>query len=220
MRKLFLLLFVLPVMAVAQPRFGYYSSSSVLKSLPQYKQAMEEYEALRLRCDEEVARNEQELTRLYVAFLDGHRDFPEPILRKRQNELQNHVDNSVNFRRQLKRWMVEAKDSLLTPSYQALDAAIEKVCIACDFDYVVDADAKAYAYINPNRGFDITAMLLDVVQYPDKPFTEIEGFNEFAKLLKNETEVAVKGDKADEVEQADEVEIVQQEVATDVVEEQ
>lgn len=220
MRKLFLLLFVLPVMAVAQPRFGYYSSSSVLKSLPQYKQAMEEYEALRLRCDEEVARNEQELTRLYVAFLDGHRDFPEPILRKRQNELQNHVDNSVNFRRQLKRWMVEAKDSLLTPSYQALDAAIEKVCIACDFDYVVDADAKAYGYINPNRGFDITAMLLDVVQYPDKPFTEIEGFNEFAKLLKNETEVAVKGDKADEVEQADEVEIVQQEVATDVVEEQ
>ena len=45
MRKLFLLLFVLPVMAVAQPRICYYSSSSVLKSLPQYKQAMEEYEA-------------------------------------------------------------------------------------------------------------------------------------------------------------------------------
>lgn len=220
MRKLFLLLFVLPVMAVAQPRFGYYSSSSVLKSLPQYKQAMEEYEALRLRCDEEVARNEQELTRLYVAFLDGHRDFPEPILRKRQNELQNHVDNSVNFRRQLKRWMVEAKDSLLTPSYQALDAAIEKVCIACDFDYVVDADAKAYGYINPNRGFDITAMLLDVVQYPDKPITEVEGFKEFAKFFENEADVVVfvPVDEAAPVQQ--DVAPVEQEVATDVVEEQ
>ena len=220
MRKLFLLLFILPAIAVAQPRFGYYSSSSVLKSLPQYKQAMEEYEALRLRCDEEVARNEQELTRLYVAFLDGHRDFPEPILRKRQNELQNHVDNSVNFRRQLKKWMVEAKDSLLAPSYQALDAAIEKVCIACDFDYVVDADVKAYGYINPNKGFDITAMLLDVVQYPDKPFTEVEGFKEFAKFFENEADVVVvvPVDEAAPVQQ--DVAPVEQEIATEVVEEQ
>lgn len=218
MRKLFLLLFILPAIAVAQPRFGYYSSSSVLKSLPQYKQAMEEYEALRLRCDEEVARNEQELTRLYVAFLDGHRDFPEPILRKRQNELQNHVDNSVNFRRQLKKWMVEAKDSLLAPSYQALDAAIEKVCIACDFDYVVDADVKAYGYINPNKGFDITAMLLDVVQYPDKPFTEVEGFKEFAKFFEKEADVIVPVDEAAPVQQ--DVAPVEQEIATEVVEEQ
>ena len=112
MRKLLFLLIFSPLALFSQSKFGYFSFDSVLDSLPQYKVAMDDYDKLKKRCLKEIEHNEQELTRFYVAFLDGHRDFPEPILRKRQKELQQMIDNSVLFRDQLKVWLRHAKDSL------------------------------------------------------------------------------------------------------------
>lgn len=181
MRKLFLLLFILSSSMLVKAQFGYYSNSDVMQSLPSYKQATTDYERLCKRCEKEIEHNERELTRQYVAFLDGYRDFPEPILRKRQHELQRLVDNSVNFRKELKVWLAEAKDSLFAPSREALAVAVEKVSVACDLDYVIDTDAAVYKYVNPGKSFDITRMLLDAALFPEKPVTELDGYDEFLK---------------------------------------
>lgn len=179
MRRLFLFLFVLFSAMLAKAQFGYYSNNNVLQALPSYKQALADYERLCQRCEKEIEHNERELTRQYVAFLDGYRDFPEPILRKRQNELQRLVDNSVNFRKELKAWLVQAKDSLLAPSREVVAVALEKVCVACNIDYAIDVDVVAYTYINPNKAVDITRMLLDAALYPDKPVTELDGYSDY-----------------------------------------
>ena len=181
MRRLFLLLFVLSFSMLAKAQFGYYSSNSVLQALPSYHQAKADYERLCQRCEKEIEHNERELTRQYVAFLDGYRDFPEPILRKRQNELQRLVDNSVNFRKELKMWLAQAKDSLYAPSREAVAVAVEKVAVACNLDYVIDTDAAVYKYINTEKAVDITRMLLDAALYPDKPMTELDGYDDYAK---------------------------------------
>ena len=183
MRRLFLLLFLLSSSMLVKAQFGYYSGNGVLQALPSYHQAKADYERLCQRCEKEIEHNERELTRQYVAFLDGYREFPEPILRKRQNELQRLVDNSVNFRKELKKWLVEAKDSLYAPSREAIVAAVEKVAVACDLDYVIDTDAAAYKYINSKKAVDITRMLLDAALYPDKPVTELEGYDDYARLF-------------------------------------
>ena len=181
MRRLFLLLFVLSFSMLAKAQFGYYSSNSVLQALPSYHQAKADYERLCQRCEKEIEHNERELTRQYVAFLDGYRDFPEPILRKRQNELQRLVDNSVNFRKELKMWLAQAKDSLYAPSREAVAVAVEKVAVACNLDYVIDTDDAVYKYINTEKAVDITRMLLDAALYPDKPMTELDGYDDYAK---------------------------------------
>ena len=181
MRKLFLFLIVLSFSMLAKAQFGYYSNNSVLQALPSYEQATADYERLCQRCEKEIEHNERELTRQYVAFLDGYRDFPEPILRKRQNELQRLVDNSVNFRKELKVWLAQAKDSLFAPSRAMVAVAAEKVAVACDLDYVIDTDAVAYVYMNPNKAVDITRMLLDAALYPDKPVTELDGYEDYIK---------------------------------------
>ena len=64
--------------------------------MPEYSQACSNYEELKKQCDTEIARNEEQLTRAYVAYLDGQNEFPEPILRKRQKELQELVDKSIS----------------------------------------------------------------------------------------------------------------------------
>ena len=182
MRKIFFLFFFSFAM-LAKAQFGYYSDSEVMKALPSYGQAIADYERLCSRCEKEIEHNERELTRKYVAFLDGYRDFPEPILRKRQNELQGLVDNSVKFRKELKMWLAAAKDSLLAPSRELVATALDKVCQACNLDYAIDVDLVKYAYINPNKSVDITTMLLDAVLNPDKPVTDLDGYEECLKLF-------------------------------------
>lgn len=184
MRRLFFFLLVSSFAVIAKAQFGYYSGNDVMQKLPSYKQAVADYERLCKRCEKEIEHNERELTRQYVAFLDGYRDFPEPILRKRQNELQRLVDNSVEFRKELKAWLAQAKDSLFAPARWEVAVALEKVCVACDVEYAIDTDAAAYRYINPKRAVDITRMLLDAVLYPDKPITELDGYEEFLAVFK------------------------------------
>ena len=183
MRKLFFFLSLFSFAMVAKAQFGYYSNSEVMKVLPSYELASADYERLCCRCEKEIEHNERELTRKYVAFLDGYRDFPEPILRKRQNELQGLVDNSIKFRKELKMWLAQAKDSLFAPTRELVSAAVEKVCHSCNLDYVIDVDLVKYAYANPNKSVDITTMLLDAVLNPDKPVTELNGYEECLKFF-------------------------------------
>ena len=163
MRKILLLLLLSPLLVSAQTRFGYYHHSEVLNAVPGYRKAVDEYELLKKRCDAEIERNEKELTRYYVAYLDGQQDFPEPILRKRQKELQQMIDNSIVLRDQLKQWLSEAKDSLFAPYEAEVMTALESVCKKGGLAYAIDAEEVVYRYINPNIGVNITQSLIDMV---------------------------------------------------------
>lgn len=169
MRKLFIILLVLPLAAVAQCRFGYFNYSEVLRQLPQYESVKADYDELLKRCDNEIKRNEQELTRCYVAFLDGQRDFPEPILRKRQKELQDLVDRSVVFRDEVKQWLTHAYDSLFAPLYATVDDAVARVCVHNNLDYAIDLDKAGYVFVNPANGFDITNAVLGTIKLLGEP---------------------------------------------------
>ena len=150
----------------AQGKFGFYSHKEVLMAVPEYLLAIEEFELLKQRCNAEIERNEQELTRKYVAFLDGQQDFPEPILRKRQKELQQMVDNSVLFRDRLKVWLSQAKDSLLAPCNERVDIALAKVCERMELAYAINSDELMYRYVNPKYGEEITPLVLEEVLNP------------------------------------------------------
>ena len=173
MRKLLLILVCTPMFLVAQNKFGYFSYNAVLDSLPQYHEAINEYNKLKQRCNEEIEHNELQLTRTYVSFLDGHRNFPEPILRKRQNELQQMIDNSVHFRDQLKKWLREAKDSFCIPCYDTIDVALKRVCTDLKLAYAIDVDKNIYKYINPEMGEDITSYILKAIFHPELPLVEV-----------------------------------------------
>ena len=174
MRKLFLLLILLPLATVAQTKFGYFSYSEVLEALPQYSKAADDYKLLKQRCNDEIERNKLELTRSYVAFLNGQKDFPEPILRKRQKELQQLVDNSIAFRDQLKVWLQQAKDSLFTPCHDMVDNALARVCTEMQLAYAVDTDNNVYKFINPSLGENITQDIINAVLNTESPIRELE----------------------------------------------
>lgn len=167
MRKfLFILLFV-PALLCAQPaQFGFFSLKAVMEELPEYTEAQNNYNSLLELCDAEVASGEEVLTRAYVSFLDGQSTFPEPILRKRQKELQDLVDRNVALRDQLKVWLEQAHDSLFAPILLNVDMAVERVCLHKELAYAIDTDKEAYRYVNPNFGVDITELVIKEVVSP------------------------------------------------------
>lgn len=167
MRKILFLLLFLPVTIFAQTaEFGFFSMEEVMNALPEYATAQDEYNALLERCDSEVARSEEELTRCYVAFLEGQSSFPEPILRKRQKELQDLVDRSVMLRDQLKEWLSQAHDSLFAPIENKIDEAVERVCLRNNYAYAIDCDKRVYRFVNPNIGVKITDLVIQEVISP------------------------------------------------------
>lgn len=180
MRKLLLLFLFSPLVLMSQEKFGFFSYNAVLDSLPQYKVAMDSYNMLKQRCLKEIDHNEQELTRFYVAFLDGYRDFPEPILRKRQKELQQLIDNSIAFRDELKAWLRHAKDSLTASSRLLVDSALVRVCTELSLSYVIDTDNGGYRYINPLFGEDVTKDIVSAIIFPELPLRNVVECQEVA----------------------------------------
>lgn len=152
---------MLPMAVAAQTNtFGYFRYKKVVEQLPEYQQVCNDYEELKKQCDAEIARNEEQLTRSYVAYLDGQNEFPEPILRKRQKELQELVDKSILFRKELQAWLTAAHDSLYAPLRAKVDDAVSRVCLHNNLAYIIDLDEAGYKFINPTCGFDITNALL------------------------------------------------------------
>ncbi len=171
MRRYIFLLMFFPLMAMGQVRFGYFNYSEVLQRLPQYEQTLADFNELKERCRMELEHNEQELTRSYVSFLDGQQDFPEPILRKRQKELQDLVDKSVQFRDELKKWLEQANDSLFAPLHATIDDAVARVCVHNKLAYIIDIESTGYIFVNPENGFDVTDAVLGTISLMGEPQT-------------------------------------------------
>ncbi len=163
-RKFVLLLLLFPLAVSAQIKFGYFNYNEVLKLHPQYQSVQSDYDELVKKCEKEILRNEEELTRCYVAFLDGQKDFPEPILRKRQKELQELVDGSILFRDQLKTWLVQAQDSLFNPLYATIEDVAARVCIQNKLAYAINLETAGYLFVNPQNGVDITDALVEAMK--------------------------------------------------------
>jgi outer membrane protein len=179
MRKLFFVLLFVPLMLQVQnTEFGYLGLKEVMNALPEARVAQEEYDALVALCDQEIEHSEETLTRAYVSFLDGQQSFPEPILRKRQKELQEMVDRIVVLRDELKEYLVQAHDSLFSPIVQKIDTAIESVCLRNNLAYAIDTDKEVYRFVNHNFGVNITDLVIQEVISPK----QVEKTREFVSV--------------------------------------
>ena len=70
-------------------RLASLSHNAVMQRMTQYHEAQKNLKALRSQYEAEAKRSEEDFQRKFVEFMDGQKDFPETILLKRQNELQN-----------------------------------------------------------------------------------------------------------------------------------
>ena len=145
-------------------RFGYLSYEQALQSMPEYKAARENSDKLWGQYEAELKRVEDEFNRKYEDFLDGQRDFPKTILRKRQTELQELMTKNIAFKEDSRRQLAEAEAEAIAPLKEKLNAAIAKIANERGYAFVINTDAEACPYINPQMGDDISELVTKSLQ--------------------------------------------------------
>lgn len=165
MKKLFLLIVlgVLSLTANAQTRFGYFSFDNVLKSMPDYVMAQRSIDDLRQKYDAEMKRAEDEFNSKYEEFLDVQKDLVPAILRKRQAELQEMMQQNINFKNESQRLLKQAEADAFAPVKNKLYNAITKVGQAQGYAFILNTDGDACPYVNPEMGEDATELIKEAL---------------------------------------------------------
>lgn len=140
---------LLPQQIVIQPQhFGYLSYNDVMKAMPEYEQAMQSIKDLKITYDQEMTRAEQEFSKKFAEYVDGQKSFPENIMLKRQKELQQLMEQSMQFKKEAQELLTNAEAELLAPVKEKLQKAIIAVGKNHNYAYVLNTDANAYPYIS------------------------------------------------------------------------
>ena len=144
---------------IKKPKFGYLSYSEVIRLMPEYLRSQERLNLLQKRYDEELMRADKEFNLKFAEFLDGQKDFPENILLKRQKELQDLMEKSIQFKKELKVLLEKARKEFCTPVEEKLNEIIAQIGQEIGFEYILNIDNNSYPFINKSSGMDITELV-------------------------------------------------------------
>ena len=158
-RVLFILLVFVSMTAMAQSRFGYVSYRDIVKMLPEYSIVEAHLDELQVKYEAEIERSEREFNQKYIDFIEGQSQFPDNIRMKRHKELQELMEKSIAFKKEVNHAMREARAEMMKPLYEKVDEAVMTLCVEGDYDYILNTDERTYIAINPQRGEDVTEQI-------------------------------------------------------------
>jgi outer membrane protein len=107
---------------------------------------------------------EQDFNRKYEEFLEGQRDFPETILRKRQTELREMMERNVAFKNESRKQIAEEEARLMAPLKAELDALLAQIAHERGYAFVLNTDAGAVPFINPAMGENMAEQVSTILQ--------------------------------------------------------
>ena len=142
-------------------RFGHLSYKQALESMSDYTICQQKMQTLRDQYQAEMKRVEDEFNRKYEDFLDGQREFPKTILRKRQTELQELMSKNIAFKNESLQQLAAAEQEMMEPLKARLSEAIARIATERGYAFVINTDADACPFINPMMGEDINQLIQD-----------------------------------------------------------
>ena len=155
---------VLPFMAEAQVKFGYFSYEEAFRSMPEYAIVQANLNDLRAKYDAETKRVEEEFNRKYEECLEGQADFAPTILQKRQTELQELLKKNVAFKAEAARLLQQAEADAYAPLRERLSKVLKEIGEGNGYAFILNTDGDACPYIDPEMGEDVLQMVKEALQ--------------------------------------------------------
>ena len=140
-------------------KFGYLSYEIALHSMPDYTLAQQSLNALRAKYEAEMKRVEQDFNLKYEEFLEGMRDFPETILRKRQTELKELLERNIDFKAECRQQLTKDGAQLFEPLKAKLADVLATIASERGYAFILNTDLNAVPFINPAMGDDINELV-------------------------------------------------------------
>lgn len=151
------------VPAIIGYRFAYLDYDSVVMELPQYTVADIELKRLKGEYDRELEHSRAAFEHRYIEFMLEHANLSEPIVAKRQKELQTMLEADTQLRDELQRDLENKRTEGLEKLRRQVVAAAAAICTEMGLDYVVDSGSPAFLFVNPQRGIDISETVIEKV---------------------------------------------------------
>ena len=149
---------------VTTMKFGYLSFDSVRHAMAEYAEMQQQMAVMRNAYEAEMKRVEDDFNKKYEEFLDGQKNFPKTILQKRQSELQEMLDKNIAFKNEGLRMLNEQEAQLLENLNQKVKSGIEQVGKTHGYAFILNTDADALPWLNPEMGEDITEEVKALLQ--------------------------------------------------------
>lgn len=153
---LFVVMFVLPLGAMAQTKFAHMNSQEVITVMPEYTKAQTDLEAMSQKYQKEMERGQEELNTKYKEFLVEADSLPKNIAERRQKELSDMAQRQEQFQQEAYQAMQKAQQEAMLPIYKKLDEAIQAVGKAEGVVYIFDLARTPIPYVG-TQSVDVTA---------------------------------------------------------------
>ena len=141
-------------------RMASLSHDAVMQRMPQYHEAQKSLKALRAQYEAEAKRSEEDFQRKFVEFIDGQKEFPQTILMKRQNELQNMLESNAKFRLKVQDLLAKAEKDLTSDVLAVLKEAVQAVATEEGYALVLNTDDAGISFVAEGVTTDITEKVL------------------------------------------------------------
>ncbi|WP_300813848.1 OmpH family outer membrane protein [uncultured Bacteroides sp.] len=150
-----IVMFILPLGAMAQAKFGHMNSQEVITVMPEFTKAQADIDALAKQYQKEMETGEAEFNKKYQEFLQQADSLPKNIADRRQKELQDMAQRQQQFQQEAAQAMQKAQTDAMTPIYKKLDDAVQAVGKAEGVVYIFDIARTPVAYIG-TESIDLT----------------------------------------------------------------
>ena len=147
-----------------QLKIAFLSYDSALKAMPDYTLQQQKLADLKAEYEKELKRVEDEFNLKYEQFLDGQKDFPKTILYKRQTELKELMERNIAFKADSQRELAEAERAAMAPLRQSLNELLAEIAKKEGYKLIINTDADACPYIDPQMGEDINQLVHDALK--------------------------------------------------------
>lgn len=153
---LLVVMFALPLGAMAQTKFAHMNSQEVIITMPEYTKAQADLDAMSKEYQTEMQRTQEEFNKKYQEFLAQADSLPKNIAERRQKELQDMAQRQEQFQQEAYQSMQKAQQDAMTPIYKKLDEAIQAVGKAEGVVYIFDLARTPIPYVG-TQSIDVTA---------------------------------------------------------------
>lgn len=175
MNRILLLLFALVSLSVSAQdttavvqlpvlKFGYLSYDSAIHAVPGYALVQQSMNDLRSQYEAEQKRAEQDFNLKYEEFLEGQRDFPETILRKRQTELKELLERNVAFKAESRRELQKAEAEAMAPLKARLAEVLAAIGHQYGYAFILNTDVNAVPFIHSEMGEDVSGRVVELLE--------------------------------------------------------
>jgi len=141
-------------------KFGYLSYSQVLEAMDGYDDTQKTIAALRQAYEQELARSEEVFSKQFSEYVDGQKSFPDNIRLKRQKELQQTMEQSLQFKQEAKALLKQKEEAALDVLRARLNGVISEIGTERGYAFVLNTDNNVYPFVNGGLGDDITNEVL------------------------------------------------------------